>query len=304
MRRRWQLNYPLGGAKAQYGHDALGRLTSLARWQTGCGCWSSPDTLAYNGNDVLTAETLPGAGTRSWAYPANASTKPVTFTQTFTSPAYTSGATLTWRADGRLARAQGSGAGAADRTYAYDAAGQLTCRGEGGVACPGSVPTDCSGGGANLFLYRYDPRGQRLCQSAKGVVTTYAYNANGTGRLVSSTSGASTTSYTWDDNGRRTGTTGAVVSSTAYDVRGLPVTVTNPGGVENRRYDGDGTLVHTDRTPTGGSNTASEFVWDPTMPDGEIITTKDPSSTVVDYYARRRLRRDTGATPVGPWTLG
>jgi hypothetical protein len=86
-----------------------GRLASLACWQSGCGCWSSPDRLAYNGNDALTAETLPGAGTQMWAYPANATTKPVTFH----ADVHVSG--VHERCDAHVASRRALGAGARER---------------------------------------------------------------------------------------------------------------------------------------------------------------------------------------------
>lgn len=252
---------------AKYTHDALDRLKTV---QFGNGTTFTPvGTYDYNANNQITDEAVQGYGTRKWYYPANSSSIPNRYVQTFGALGNTD-TTLTWKHDGRIEReVTGAANGAGDRRYTYDTAGQLACRSQSGATCPGSVATDCTGGNANLYLYRYDPRGQRLCKSDKNTITNYTYNADNTGRLATSVTGAATTNYAYDQAGRRTGTSGATVTTTTYDTRGLPKTVVAPPGgatgTENRRYDGEGRVVYSER---GGN--ASEYTWDPTQPIEQV----------------------------------
>lgn len=134
------------------------------------------------------------------AYPANKSTSPLSYNQNMPSiPSGVVHTNLTWRQDGRLANEQTTGG--PNRSYAYDAAGQLLCRGQSPAACPGPVANTRTGGAAGLYLYQYDPRGNRLCQSANGTVTSYSYSADNTARLTSTATGATTTTHTYDAGG-------------------------------------------------------------------------------------------------------
>ncbi|MBI2706237.1 MAG: RHS repeat-associated core domain-containing protein [Actinobacteria bacterium] len=301
-----QMNYPwqppAGGGKAKYTHDKLNRLTGTLSWD---GSLFQPvAAYTYNGNGQPTTETITGYGTRTWTYPAN-TLQPSRYQQVFSGVGVNTDTALTWRQDGRISRENSTASGGPDRSYTYDPAGQLTCRGQAGAACPTSVPSDCSGGSANLYLYSYDPRGYRLCQSNSGTITNSTYTPDNTGRLKTIQSGYVVVNYTYDPDGRQTGSTSPLGNTNVtFDPRGLPTAVTlsgtNQDGTENRRYDGEGRLVHTTKA---GVNGFTEYTWDPTKPVPQMSGARDASGYIqsIMLYGRERISWNTNIGTV-PYT--
>jgi RHS repeat-associated protein len=240
--RATSITYP-DATKHLVEHDRLGR-TGLVKveWWPGASWPLAHYQYDLNGN--RTAETVNWSeGSRTWAYPANGSPYPTTYTQTLTQGGTLGNRTtaLTWKADGRLATEATAGT---TMTYAYDTAGQLTSR---------------SGGGSTLTS-TYSSHGSRLTSKVGSVVTTNTFDIDD--QTVSSVTGTATTTYAWDADGRRTSVvTPTSTRTTTYDARGLPVSVQNGtgGALEARTYDGDGQLT---RYVDSGTGASAELVWD------------------------------------------
>ncbi len=130
--------------------------------------------------------------------------------------------------------------------YTYDPAGRLT------KACYAST---CAAATAHL-TYTYDPAGNRKSEVRTGVTTpgttTYAYDD--ADQLLSTTTGSTTTRYTYDPNGNQTA---AGTRTSTYDLANRVKTTTSGSTTTAYTYDANGNR----RMQTVGS-TVTGYTWD------------------------------------------
>jgi RHS repeat-associated protein len=260
--RRTSVTHP-DGAMVTMAHDVAGRLSEVKHPLLGA------TALQWDADGRLVGETLPGGQMRGYAYDAA----------------------------GRLAGFDQQVAGA-DRstTVSRDAAGRITSETTGGVATS----------------YRYDPAGQLLSSSSPSLSTSYAYDVLGrrtsastngvpityshdpAGQLVSEVVDGAERTYTYDESGRRTGAADSEVSTRyGYDARGLleviETTTADGTAVEERRYDGDGTLVEVVRIDPTGVTSSTGLVWDQARPVPEILAMDTDGSQATFAYGVGRI---------------
>jgi RHS repeat-associated protein len=187
-------------------------------------------TYTWNNDNQPTGETLVG-GSRAWTYTTGRVTN---YSQTLAATTTATG--LTYDTSGRV---KTEVTGAFTKTYGYDTADQLVTV----TPSTGSVTT-----------YAYDLLGRRTSVKVGATTTTNTFNA--ASQLMS----VGTTTFTYDNAGRRvTETAGATVTTHAYDPQGRLASTTRGATVVSRGYDPDDNLV----SVTNGA-TVTGIDWDPT----------------------------------------
>jgi RHS repeat-associated protein len=211
-------------------------------------------TYGWDKQGRLTGQTSPD-GSRSWHYGDG---RLDTYTQNVPDAAFTTD--LGYDAAGRIAAETTAGA---TTSYDYDAAGQLTQ-----VVRPGGTDS-----------YTYDDLGRRQTKSIAGAVTTYDYDD---ADQLTSTTGAESTTYTWDAAGRMlTSKTGATTTSFTYDPAGQLATEKRGGTTLTRTVNGDGQLT----AVTNQSGATTRIDWDTSQPIPEpslFTTTANQATTLTD----------------------
>jgi RHS repeat-associated protein len=226
-------------------YDLAGRLTSV-------NAPGGTDTYTYDDRgDLLTASGPSGAA--SFAYDADAN--PVTRTDAAGTSRYT-------YTNGRLSAVTDAITGTT-QSFGYDQAGELSTvdYGAGRVRTYGYDSLDritsdtlknAAGQTVASVTYGYDVADRMTSKTTTGTAgasaNTYTYDY--ADRLTSWTSGSTTTTYTWDDSGNRTG---AGDTTATYDERNRILT------------DGDTTYTYTPRgtvSGTASSGLAEPFSFD------------------------------------------
>jgi RHS repeat-associated protein len=131
--------------------------------------------------------------------------------------------------------------------YTYDAQGRVT------AMTPGSGSTN---------TYSEDASGN-LTALPDGSSTAYDYGSE----LTSSTLSGTTTDFTYDAAGNRTQAAvgGSTTVSATYDGANQVATYENSSAnMTAATYDGDGIRTSDTATPTGGTSSTEDFVWDKT----------------------------------------
>ena len=168
---------------------------------------------------------------------------------------------------------------------------------------PQSRVTQMTPGSSGALNYSYDAS-SNLTMLPTGASTTYDH----AGELTSSTLSSTTTSYTYNSDGELTAATGS--SSTAASVGWTgagELTSYSDAAADTSAatYDGDGLRTAATTTPTGGSASTQNFVWDVTSqvpsllmdstsayiygPSGTPIEQVDLSTGAVTYLASDAL---------------
>jgi RHS repeat-associated protein len=255
------------GQTVGYGYDADGDTTSITYPLPSAATWAASDTVTYgynkadvmksvtdfngnqiaitnNGDSLPTAQTLGSTGdtvattydntdTPSAISLKNSTTTLQSFayslapdsnvlTETDTPSSSRSPATYTYDAFGRVA-SMTLGTGPA-LNYGFDASGNLT-----------TLPTGATG--------EYDRAGELTSSTLSGVTTSYSYNADGQ-RTSASQGGTTISSAAWNGAGQLT----------SYDSASADMTAA--------QYDGNGLRADATSTPSGGSASSQDFVWD------------------------------------------
>ncbi|MCL2782036.1 MAG: hypothetical protein FWD74_11240, partial [Actinomycetia bacterium] len=236
-----------GGAVTRYAHDAAGNVTGVTDPRGGTV------SLAYTPTGLVASQTDQNGNTTAYAYDAAG------LLASATDPA---GVTTAYRHDPNglltavIDNAGGAGgAASADVTtsYGYDADGRLTS-----ITAPGGGVTRYVLDGAGrvtkvtdplgqVSRYGYDPAGN-LTASTDGNGNTIAYTYDPADQIIGRTSGTDAlvpSAYSYDGDGRLTGTTDAIGNASyAYDAAGRLVTAVNDHGLRLAYgYDGAGRLA-------------------------------------------------------------
>ena len=251
-----------------YGYEVDGNTTSITYPLPASATWATTDTVTYgyNAADVLdkvtdfnghsinigiNADSLPSSealgstgDSLTYTYDAdapsamalvNGSTSLLGFTysdapagnilaETDAVGSSQSSASYTYDAQDRVTSMTPSTG--STRNYAFDASGDTT-----------TTPTGATGG--------YDHDGELTSTAASGTTTTYAYSADGE-RLTAKQGSTTIASGTW--NGAR--------QLTAYSDPAANMSAAT--------YDGDGDRATATTTPSGGSASTQDFVWNDT----------------------------------------
>lgn len=333
-----QLYYPTG-AHYVYEHNATGLITRTKAY-TGPNpnqCCVALADQTYTAWGALAQQNNIGASSsqyRRYSYHSSGATQIWKYSETITdTPSnVTSQAVFGYNEDGRIAcetpnalLSACSQTNAATMNYTYDDAGQLT------AATPvgGNPPT----GAVYLgYAYTYSTRGQRLTQATSVTshvtsgtptpVTTTTYNTyNDAAELCTTStsttpdcttttnpSGATTTAYTYDTDGRRTNETtddgtNTTTRTVTYDPRGKPATTTNATNstttnTETRAYNATGNLVRVADTNNG----AGDLTWDNNRAFGgpaQILDVYLGSNTHIRAnYGSDRISYNPGTGPI------
>jgi RHS repeat-associated protein len=182
-----------GGATTNYSYDVAGELTQ---------------TTLPTSNGYVETRSYDRAGRLTEVKNANGSSVLSDFTSTLD-------------AVGNPTTIVRSGATSETATYTYDANDRLT-----GVC----YQTSCPGGSDPFIRWTYDAVGNRLTEARPSGTTTYTYNAGD--ELTS----AGSTSYSYDQNGNETA---AGARTFTYDLANRLVSTTSGSTTTNYTYDGD-----------------------------------------------------------------
>jgi RHS repeat-associated protein len=238
-----------------YGYDDAEQLASLTQGSNVTG-------YGYDAAGNLTSKTLPNGITETRSYDhagrltddSNASATHV----------YTDDA-LTLDAAGRRTRVDRTGGNV--ETYTYDNLNRLTkvCY---QATCPNSFDPQTN--------WTYDAVGNRTSESRPGGPVSFTYNAGD--ELTSSNDATSTTSYSYDDDGRQTAKGS---SSFAYDVANNLTSATLGGTTTSYSYDGSGNRL----SASDGTNTTN-YSWDENTLSGlpQLARESSGSGSLVRRY--------------------
>jgi RHS repeat-associated protein len=262
------------GATVGYGYDLAGRLTSLAypgigsvtRAYDGAGRlqsvtdWASrATTFGYDANSNLLTETYPNGVLSSFGVDNADQVTSVTHTKGSTLASFT----YTHDGAGQLASAVPTGVTQGNETYAYTPLNQL-------------ASTDGTGAG-----YGYDPAGNLT--AAPGV--TQGFDA--ANQLRTSTTGGVITTYAYDAQGNRTQKAPAGSGATAY-AHDQANRLTAAGTTATYAYGGDG--LRASKTVSGAT---TSFVWD--RSGGLPLLLKEGSRAFVYGPGNRPIAQVDGA---------
>ena len=271
----------LPGQSVTFGYDAAGRIATVAGpgaqmvsngWNgplltsvTWSGPFASSVSWSYDTSFRPIGETIPGAGTLSYAWDND------------DLPIGVGGLSIARSAQNGLAT--GATLGSLAETYGYNAFGEMASRtlnGPGGTIYAAAYVRDAAGrivqkqetigGVTDIYDYSFDALGQLVQVKRNAVVSeTYVYDPNG--NRTSATVGASTNAA-FDDQDRLL-TLGA--TSYAHSAAGKLQSKSAPGGTTTYRYDALGNLI------------------DATLPSGTTV------AYTLDGWDRRVQRRVSGA---------
>jgi RHS repeat-associated protein len=157
--------------------------------------------------------------------------------------------------------------GGALETYGYDNFGRLTS------VC---FQASCPSGSDPKISWTYDSIGRRQTETRPSGTVTYSYNA--ADQLTSTSDGSTTTSYSYDADGRETGKGS---SSFAYDLADNLVSATVGGTTTSYGYDGNGNRL---TSSTGGSTV--NYLWDENSLNGlpQLARESNGSGSLIRRY--------------------
>jgi RHS repeat-associated protein len=202
-----------GNLTTTLGYDAANRLTSVTDWNT------NKTTYAYDDADRLTITTFPNEVVTTNAYDIADR-----LTGINTMKGLDTLLSITYALDNvgnRTSMSEPDGV----TNYTYDDLYRLT-----GVTYPSGLPL--------AVTYTYDPMGNRKTMTQDGILTTSDYDI--ADRLLSTTTGAVTTDYTWDNNGNMLSKGSQTFS---WDAFGHLTGLTNGSTTASYTYNGDGVRV-------------------------------------------------------------
>lgn len=135
-------------------------------------------------------------------------------------------------------------------TYTYDARNRLTGVCWNALTCTGAI---------DYVRWTYDPSNNRTQEARPSGTTNYTYDTT-TGRLSSLTGASGTTSFSYDPAGRLTsdGT-----STYTYNQANVLTSQTSGGTTTSYTYDGDGRRLTAQVGTSGTPDTVTKFWWDP-----------------------------------------
>jgi RHS repeat-associated protein len=279
------ISYPGTGHTVTRAFDALDRLSTVTDWN------GNTVTAGYDENSNPTTNAFPSgtAETDTTAYDAADQVTGITDTKLVSgSPTTLAGFSYTRDGSGQLLTSATTGISEPNQTYSYNSLEQLTATGSSTTPTTfsynaGNDVTNrgtTSGGSASTLAYN---AGDELCWSSPTTVTGPTCGTVPTGA----------TSYTYDVNGNRTGTTTATSSQGySYDEAQNMATSTNPAGsVTSYTYDADG--LRQSKT-TGGTTT--HFTWDHDSGGLPLLLADDTNYYVygIDDQPLEQLNASTG----------
>jgi RHS repeat-associated protein len=206
-------------AQFAYTYDALNRVKTATTLD-------GVTSYDYDLNGQLSAVSLPGGRTITYAYDANGNRTVVTDSArgtdnytTNTGDAYIAvgGETLAYDRAGRLISSTDGGV---TTTYTYDKDGQLT-----GVITPGSI-----------ISFDYDALGNRIGKTENGVRTDFALDPAGLGVVFGQYAGATAVNYA-TGRGMASRTTGGSDSYYHFDAAGNTAALSDASGAAIATYD-------------------------------------------------------------------
>ena len=241
------VTYPLGpGAtwassdNVSYGYDDAGYLTSVTDFN------GTTTSITDTADGLPTSTSLGGTGaTLSTTYDAADAPSDITLTK---SSSTLLGLSYSRSPSGAIASetdTPSSSLSPAD--YAYD---------------PLSRVTQMAPGSDSALDYSYDAS-SNLTELPTGATTSY----DDSGELTSSTLSSTTTTYTYNSDGERTGAAGssATDASASWNGAGELSSYSNAAAdTSATTYDGNGLRTSATTTPTGGTESTENFVWDNT----------------------------------------
>ncbi len=241
------VTYPLGSGAAWassdavgYGYDAAGNMTSVSDFN------ATATTITDTADALPNSMSLGGSGaTLSTSYDATNAPSNIGLTKSsstllgFSYSRSPSGAVAT-ETDTPSSSLSPAG-------YAYD---------------PLSRVTQMTPGTSSALNYSYDAS-SNLETLPTGATTSY----NDAGELTTSTLSSTTTTYSYDADGQLAAATGSTstAASAAWNGAGELTSYSDAAAdTSSATYDGDGLRTSATTTPTGGSESTQNFVWDPT----------------------------------------
>jgi RHS repeat-associated protein len=287
-----------GAGTETYGYDARNNLTDVTR---------GTDVFSYTYDPAgnLDSRTYPGGRATTHTYNDDGELASATSDGQTTSYSYDP--------DGNLTRTELPVANGHLETRAYDRAGRLNelVSAKSGttlwsgtythdeVGNPTAVQTSdgpvnythdaqdrvtevcyaatCTGPSDPFIRYGYDAVGNRTSETRPSGTTTYDYD--GADRLSSKTTGGTTTSYSFDENGNQTA---AGQRTFSYDLADRLKSTTADGTTETYTYDGDGKRL-TASTGAGAADTA-KYLWDITHPNAQLAIERDGNNDSLRGY--------------------
>jgi RHS repeat-associated protein len=248
------ITYPLGSGATwattdtvNYGYDAASVLTSVTDFN------GNTSSVTNSADGLPTAISLGASGdTLSTSYDASDSPSSITLSN---------GSTLQEFAysdvpSGSIASETDTPSGSlTPASYTYDAQSRVT------QMTPGS-------GSANT--YTNDASSNLTTLPTGSSSTTYDHASE----LTASVRSGTTTSYTYDASGNRTqaSVAGTTTVSATYNGAAQLTSYSNPAAnTSSATYDGDGMRTTATTTPSGGSASTANFVWDKTTPVPRVL---------------------------------
>ena len=149
-----------------------------------------------------------------------------------------------------------------------------------------------TGNHTDTMTYTYDPVGNRLTKVHRGVTTNYAYNNRD--QLFSEWNGTDSTLYAYDSAGRMlTKTEGGGTTHYRWRDEDRLDSLYGPGVSVKYQYDAEGRRV---KDSTG--STVKQYLIDPLLPYGQVISETDGSNSLVaEYvYGNDRVSQRRGTT--------
>ncbi len=286
------------GSQRRYTYDSMGNPTAVAVAPTPVGVGVPLAAMAYDADGRLLDEVVHAAGGSGRARTYDDAGRLSTYAQVWDDGDEgwdLTGATLSYRTDGRLGSQDRTPGGA--ETYDYDPAGQL-------VEVTGT---------ANPMEITYGPRGNRTSVTTPDGTAAFTYHDDAAVATVSA-AGFGTATFSYDAAGRRTDIDivddledpfGAVVTS--YDAAGRTTLVAREvdGSVfsTRRAWDGDGNLTGAVINDDGGWSSV-EYLWDttgglPRVLDGYLYGVLHARVDLANHYLGLEL--DLGGTPLVQW---
>ncbi|MGH3159999.1 MAG: RHS repeat-associated core domain-containing protein [Streptosporangiaceae bacterium] len=253
---------PLTGAKLTYGYNATSRPSKIS-YSVG-GASGPSQTLAYNGLEELTGDTLTASGgpvmaSASYGYDADGDL-------TSQTTAGEAGAGTTTYGYDEADRLTSATSGGATTSYGYDASGNLTQSGGTTLAYNAANQLTSTIGAAGTTSYSYTPGGdlsavtppsgsaQQETSNAFGQTVTaggVSYGYDGLGRLVTRASGGSAAGFAYSGAGDTLASDGSTDYS--YDPYGDLIGLQNSGGTAQSAFSD----IHGDLTGTFAPTSAA-----------------------------------------------
>ncbi|KRE81367.1 hypothetical protein ASG86_12560 [Arthrobacter sp. Soil764] len=283
------------GRTTTYGYDAAGRLVSTVS-PRGNVSGANPDayrtTNTLNENGQVIASRDPLGNTTSSAVDDAGRLTAMTDARGSTT-------TATYLPDGHISTVQGPDTRFGPERFTYDADGNVATK-----TSPAGVVTTftytvtnqratASSTGTGQYTYAYDAAGRLTSQTApSGRSVTFSRNSVGAVTKISFSDGTAPLSYTFDNNGNRTGLTDGL-GSTAYTYNTLNQLTKATRGTDTWTYAFDNTGSLVSRATPGAA--AQQLSYDA---DGRLTKVMAGTSTLVSY-AYNDPTADTVATLPG-----